>query len=182
MAVCDFAETFQAITVMPQGWLPSNQVGWTKLKLQQVLKTYRGDPARVSLTGQSAGGSGAWHFASLRPSLWASVSVVCAPAPPELAESLEGLPIWVIGWTGDGEMGNDDIVSALKRRRSGSVRYTRYTIAPAPPDPLYSFMVGHASYDLIYRDPRLWQWALSHQKPSAKEAWGLVDEHDTIGP
>ncbi|CAE7462357.1 Ank2 [Symbiodinium natans] len=182
MAVCDFADTFEFIAVMPQGWLPQNRVGWTQVRLSQVemltkhvLERYRGDPARVSLTGQSAGGSGAWHFASLRPSLWASVSVVCAPAPPELAMSLDGLPIWVVGWTGDGEMGNDDIVAALKQRQSGSVRYTRYTLAPPPPDPLYNYMVGHASYDLIYRDPRLWQWALSHRKPAAKDAWGLPD-------
>ncbi|CAE7824246.1 Ank2 [Symbiodinium sp. CCMP2592] len=180
MAVCDFADTFQFIVVMPQGWLPQNQVGWSSVRLKQVelltkhvLEQYRGDPARVSLTGQSAGGAGAWYFASLRPSLWASVSSICAPAPPDLAMSLDGLSIWVVGWTGDGEMGSDDIVAALKQRRSAEVRYTRYTIAPPPPDPLYHYMVGHASYDLIYRDPRLWQWVLSHQKPSAKDAWGL---------
>ena len=26
-------------------------------------------------------------------------------------------------------------------------------------------------YDLIYRDPRLWRWALTQQRPSAADAW-----------
>lgn len=136
-----------------------------------MLEKYHGDPARVSLTGQSAGGAGAWRFAAEYGELWSSVSVVCAPAPPQLAESLENLQIWVVGWTGDGEMGNDDLVEALKRRTSGSVRYTRYTKAPPPPDPQYRYMLGHGSYDLIYRDPRLWQWALAQRRPIAIKAW-----------
>lgn len=31
--------------------------------------------------------------------------------------------------------------------------------------------VSGAGYDLIYRDPRLWQWALDQQRPSAVDAW-----------
>lgn len=178
MAACDFAERFEAITVMPQGWSVGDPVGWTgerlskvRLLTKHVLEKYHGDPARVSLTGQSAGGAGAWRFAAEYGELWSSVSVVCAPAPPQLAESLENLQIWVVGWTGDGEMGNDDLVEALKRRTSGSVRYTRYTKAPPPPDPQYRYMLGHGSYDLIYRDPRLWQWALAQRRPIAIKAW-----------
>ncbi|CAJ1370382.1 unnamed protein product [Effrenium voratum] len=179
MASCDFAQRFEAIAVMPQGWtLTRSPGGWDSERLGKVealtrfvLRQYSGDPARVSLTGQSAGGGGAWRFAATRPRLWATVSVVCAPTSPAVAERLEGLPIWVIGWTGDGEMGSDEVVKALKRRRSGATRYTRYTKAPPPPDPLYRDMVGHGSYDLIYRDPRLWQWALAHSRPSAAQEW-----------
>ncbi|CAK9075019.1 unnamed protein product [Durusdinium trenchii] len=178
MASCNFAQTFPAITVMPQGWTVGQRIGWSFERLQKVkqltqhvLQTYHGDPARVSLTGQSAGGAGAWRFAVDFGQLWSSVSVVCAPAPPQLAQELEGLPIWVIGDAGDGERGNDALVEALKRRHTGLVRYTRYTKAPPPPDPKYNFMLGHGSYDLIYRDPRLWQWALDQQRPSAVDAW-----------
>lgn len=179
LADCDFAETFGAIVVMPQGWLPELMLGWTREKLSTVekltrlvLKTYRGDPSRVSLTGQSAGGNGAWHFAAWRPKLWSSVSVVCSPMVGDgMAEKLMGVHVWVAGWTEDGEMGNDETVQSLKRRRTGSVRYTRYLAAPAPPDPKYSFMRGHASYDLIYRDPRLWKWALSQVNLDGTQEW-----------
>eukprot|EP00931_Biecheleriopsis_adriatica_P056928 TRINITY_DN33768_c0_g1_i1.p1 TRINITY_DN33768_c0_g1~~TRINITY_DN33768_c0_g1_i1.p1 ORF type:complete len:403 (-),score=81.34 TRINITY_DN33768_c0_g1_i1:22-1197(-) len=179
MADCDFAETFPFIVVMPQGWLPQSPgFGWTREKLEQVedltrhvLQTYHGDPERVTLTGQSAGGGGAWNFALMRPKLWAAVNVICAPADSSIAEQLEGLDIWVVGWTGDGIMGNDEVVAALKQRKAGSVRYTRYLKAPGPPDPKYRHMLHHASYDLIYRDPRLWTWALAQHRPEATALW-----------
>lgn len=181
LADCDFADTFGAIVVMPQGWLPNHMTGWTQEKLlkveeltRSVLRTYRGDPQRVSLTGQSAGGHGAWVFAASRPHLWSAVSIVCYPMPnPDFAAKLEEVPIWVAGWTEDGERGNDQSVELLKKRTSGTVRYTRYIEAPAPPDPKYNFMLGHASYDLIYRDPRLWNWTLSLVNDHGREHWQL---------
>ncbi|CAK0795422.1 unnamed protein product [Prorocentrum cordatum] len=36
MADCNFASEFQAIVVMPQGWLPGGDIGWTEDKLSQV--------------------------------------------------------------------------------------------------------------------------------------------------
>ena len=51
-----------------------------------------------------------------------------------------------------------------------SVRYTRYDKAPGPPDPLYRSMLNHASYDLIYRDPRLWEWAFAKRTLQGEEA------------
>ena len=41
--------------------------------LGRLLAALSRSEARVSLTGQSAGGAGAWHFAVLRKELWASV-------------------------------------------------------------------------------------------------------------
>lgn len=178
LADCDFADTFGAIVVMPQGFLPGSFTGWTKAKLSKVqglvrslMRKYRGDPERVTLTGQSAGGRGAWSFAASNPKLWAAVNIICMPASSSIANQLEGLPVWVVGWTGDGRHGNDDVVSALKRRKRGSVRYTRYIKAPGPPDPLYRRMYNHASYDLIYRDPRLWQWAFSQRNEVGASEW-----------
>merc|ERR1740121_2147680 len=96
---------------MPQGWLPWSFSGWTENKLGQVealtrdvLYRYRGDPARVVLTGQSAGGAGAWDFAALRPTLWSAVNVICAPADPEVASLLEGCPF---GWSGGRATGTE---------------------------------------------------------------------------
>eukprot|EP00931_Biecheleriopsis_adriatica_P093067 TRINITY_DN66814_c0_g1_i1.p1 TRINITY_DN66814_c0_g1~~TRINITY_DN66814_c0_g1_i1.p1 ORF type:complete len:357 (-),score=67.71 TRINITY_DN66814_c0_g1_i1:105-1175(-) len=182
LADCDFASTFQAIVVMPQGWLPDGSPGWTDQRLEKVerltrhvMQTYRGDPSRVTLSGQSMGGAGAWKFASLRPDLWAAVNVICAPTGhvEDIAEKLSGRAVWVVGWTGDGEAGNDEVVQALKQRSQGSVRYTRYTKAPPPPDPQYRDMLNHASYDLIYRDPRLWTWAFEQRNPEAPASWNL---------
>merc|ERR1712008_162832 len=174
LADCDFANTFKSIVIMPQGWLPERRSTWTLEKLDKiekltrnVIRRFRGDPERVSLTGQSAGGRGAWRFASMRPRLWASVSMACMPASPVMVTKLEGLHMWIIGWTGDGMRGNDAMVAALKARSSGTVRYTRYVRAPSPPDPMFRFLKNHASYDLIYRDHLFWKWVLDHRKPEA---------------
>jgi predicted peptidase len=181
MADCIFAKTFEAIVVMPQGWLPESRTGWNWHRRQsvekltkQVMKTYRGDPTKVVLTGQSAGGAGAWHFAVSRPGLWSAVNVVCAPWSPSVAKPLEGKPVWVVGNDHDGVNGNDAVVEALKQRQAGETRYTRYLNAPAPPDPQYRGMLGHASYDLIYRDPRLWSWAFDQTNPNGKLEWARV--------
>jgi len=180
LADCDFAETFPAIVVMPQGWLPGQMSGWTEPRrdkveeiTRSVLRKYRGDPARVVLTGQSEGGAGAWRFAASRPGLWSAVSVICAAAPPSVAQELEGLPVWVVGSKQDGLHGNDAVVAALKERQKGSTRYTRYIDSPAPPDPEFRDMTGHASYDLIYRDPRLWTWAFKQHSLAAGKEWGV---------
>lgn len=181
LADCDFAENFGAIVVMPQGWVKFDG-GWTDERLNQVesltrhvLRVFGGDPARVSLTGQSAGGSGVWTLAATRPELWASVSAIGAPpeSPLLLATRLEGMPIWVVGCPADGDAGNDAFIIELKHRAKGSVRYTRYTQAPPPPDPKYHKMHNAASYDLIFRDPRFWLWALSQKNAAAADQWGL---------
>lgn len=184
LADCNFADTFPAIVLMPQGWLPDDLygVGWADEKLNQVqkltqhiLKEYRGDPTRVALSGQSAGGAGVWRFAANEPNLWSSVNVICAPTSPDIATLIQDVPIWVVGWAGDGDAGNDEIVQALKEnnKMKGLVHYTRYLTAPAPPDPKYQYMTNHASYDLIYRDPRLWDWAFEQRNQAAAKRWGL---------
>eukprot|EP00747_Dinoflagellata_sp_TGD_P163782 gnl/TRDRNA2_/TRDRNA2_182840_c0_seq1.p1 gnl/TRDRNA2_/TRDRNA2_182840_c0~~gnl/TRDRNA2_/TRDRNA2_182840_c0_seq1.p1 ORF type:complete len:408 (-),score=64.59 gnl/TRDRNA2_/TRDRNA2_182840_c0_seq1:63-1286(-) len=182
LADCDFADTFNGIAIMPQGWMPNHQAkGWTSSKLatvvkitKQVITEYRGDAVRVVVTGQSAGGSGAWKIATSYPYLWAGVNIICAPVPASKVSMVERLPMWIVGYSGDGQNGNDMFVEALKRRSEGSVRYTRYNKAPAPPDPKYRHMRNHASYDLIYRDPRLWNWAWSLRNNDAVEKWAHV--------
>ena len=184
MADCSFASRFPAIVVMPQGWQLQQRTGWTHELLsrveklvQSVLREYRGDPERVVLSGQSAGGSGAAQFAARRPGLWSAVSIICSPWVGRQLQvgsgALDGKPVWIVGYTGDGEQGNDEIVGALKRRPNGTqlTRYTRYVKAPAPPDPQYRSMLNHASYDLIYRDPRLWEWMFGMRNPNGRAEW-----------
>lgn len=184
MADCSFASRFPAIVVMPQGWLPQHRTGWGRELLarvealtRSVITEYRGDPERVVLTGQSAGGTGAAQFATSRAGLWSAVNIICSPwvvrSLDTASGSLDGKPVWIVGYTGDGEHGNDDLVRALKRRPNGVelTRYTRYVKAPGPPDPQYRSMLNHASYDLIYRDPRLWQWALSTRNVHGRAEW-----------
>ena len=51
-------------------------------------------------------------------------------------------------------------------------------MAPGPPDPKYRGMANHASYDLIYRDPRLWDWAFAQTNADgAKAAFDTFVSH-----
>ena len=51
--------------------------------------------------------------------------------------------------------------------------FRRYSVAPGPPDPKYRGMANHASYDLIYRDPRLWEWAFAQTNADGAKEWGV---------
>jgi predicted peptidase len=184
LADCDFADTFPAIVVMPQGWLPhATHTGWedehTQMQVfditKHVLERFHGDPSRVVLTGQSQGSAGAWAFAARHSDLWSAVNPICGPYSPNVAASLEGVPVWVVGSVRDGTSGNDAVVEALRNRARGEVRYTRYLNSPPPPDPAFNHMDGHGSYDLIYRDPRLWMWAFDKRNAGGVQAWGLQD-------
>eukprot|EP00658_Telonema_sp_P-2_P037707 TRINITY_DN27114_c0_g1_i1.p1 TRINITY_DN27114_c0_g1~~TRINITY_DN27114_c0_g1_i1.p1 ORF type:complete len:284 (+),score=28.70 TRINITY_DN27114_c0_g1_i1:369-1220(+) len=190
MADCRFADKLEAIVVMPQGWLPSDMKvgsqGWASKQsavqklTARIIRDFSGNPARVVLLGQSAGGFGAFGFAQTSPRLWSAVGVICAPwvwrhPHQELLQVLEGLPMWIVGWTGDGEHGNDEFVATLKRRGQPNItRYTRYVRAPGPPDPLYRSMLNHASYDLILRDPRFWEWMLAQRNSVGAEQWAAI--------
>lgn len=79
--------------------------GWDRVRLARltalvaaVVKAYNVDPARVSLTGQSAGGVGAWMYAIHAPEIWAAIVPICGASvinPSIAARKLVGVPVWV---------------------------------------------------------------------------------------
>lgn len=101
-----FADTFGFVTIMPQGWTSVQSQGWDRARLVQltalvaaVVQAYNADPARVSLTGQSAGGVGAWMYAIHASEIWAAVVPICGASlmnPSIAAKKLVGVPLWVI--------------------------------------------------------------------------------------
>lgn len=177
-----FADSFRFVVVMPQGWRTFSRSGWDRDRLVQVqelvsatIGAYHVDPDRVSLTGQSVGGVGAWAYAMHAPETWAAVVPVCGASPVSAAvaaRKLTGMPVWVFHSEDDSAMPvglSDAMVGALRddRRRANDaapVKYTRYRTAPPPPDPKYSDMFGHASYDLAYRDAALYTWLLERRR------------------
>lgn len=58
-------------------------------------------------------------------------------------------------------VGGDDKDS---RPFPGEVVYSRYKNAPGPPIPEYASMVGHASYDLAFRDVFLYRWMAKQRR------------------
>src|SRR3569833_2264395 len=72
-------ERFPAVVVFPQahadgtpGWQLKNADA-AMLALKNTIAAFRGDPARVYLTGYSAGGNGVWYMASRHPDEFAAL-------------------------------------------------------------------------------------------------------------
>ena len=163
-----------------RGWTPQNFERVDRL-ISKVLNEHAGDPTRVSLTGQSMGGGGLWRYAQARRSLFAALVPVCAAvAPPQgrvdvcCAEAGSKAPpanccppVWIFHGANDRTVPvkySDDWAEKLRRQHpQQEVRYTRYEWAPAPPMPEFARLVGHASYELAYREAALYEWLLGQR-------------------
>ena len=173
-------ENFPFIVVLPQ--CPKNR-WWTEPDMQalalkaldQTVKEFNGDARRISLTGLSMGGYGAWLIAASNPGRFAALVVVCGgvrPPPgvpvPEgngvlassadpygaVAAKIGKTPVWLF------HGGADPVVPVSESRKmadalksaGGDVRYNEYE------------GVGHNSWDKAYAEPELFPWLLAQRK------------------
>jgi predicted peptidase len=183
-ALDEYGARYPAIIVIPQC---RDGVEWYGAMEEQALAAleasiveFRGDRRRVTLTGVSMGGAGAWYMARL-PDRFAAVVPVSAEVvrqdgdpfpvklPPDLAAILESsnprdalaraigsTPVWVFHGADDPEIPADEsrwMVAAL-RAVGNAVRYTEY---PA---------TGHNAWDRAYADPQLAAWMTQRQRPA----------------
>lgn len=176
-----FADEFPFIVIAPCSTCSGNSRGWTTPNLPKVqqlvartISQHRGDPTRVSLTGQSMGGGGLWHYASKAPRMWSALVPVCAAARPSqsLADGscckqgpAHGCcpPVWAFHGANDRVVPvtySDRMIEMLRAHTLREVRYTRYEDAPPPPMHEFGNLIGHGSYELAYRDPELYAWLL----------------------
>src|SRR5881409_3697910 len=172
------AESFPAVVVLPQA--PRDSV-WSGAParaamqaLDAALREFRGDSARVYLTGLSMGGYGTWQlalehagrFAALvpicggirSPSALASIRVAGVPADAAdtyayVAARLVDTPVWLFHGDADGAVPVSESRSMAQalRQASGDVRYTEYA------------GVGHNSWESAYNEPELWRWLFAQR-------------------
>lgn len=170
-------DRWRAIVVCPQK--PSASTEWEEHEgavlaaVARVRRRYRVDPSRLVLTGLSQGGHGALAIAARHPGTWAALVPVCGYAAArhqgpaafpgnarQLAQRLAGTPVWAF----HGEA--DDVVPAAETRavvdalREAGAR-PRATFYPG---------VGHACWDLAYREPDLAGWVLGQRRPTPAAA------------
>jgi predicted peptidase len=179
-AIRRHAERVPAIVVFPQclkdRWWPEPEMQAQALKaLDQAMKEFNGDPARVYLTGISMGGYGTWAIASSNPSRFAALAPVCGGVrtPPRVAipsgtpdpnaasdpyqavaQKVGSTPVWVFHGGADTVVPVSEsrkMVDALKAS-GGNVRYNEYE------------GVGHNSWDKAYSEPEFFSWLLSHKR------------------
>jgi predicted peptidase len=181
-AIHQHADRFPAIVVFPQAHA-DNTPGWQKqggqaalAAVDKAISEFNGDPARVYLTGFSAGGNGSWYLASHYPERFAALVPVCGFVtefrgttsgvmyPPlssaadqyaALAKLVSKLPIWI--FHGD----SDKTVSVEQSRRmtaalkaiGANVQYTEF---PG---------VDHNAWDPAYARADLIDWMLKQKRP-----------------
>lgn len=180
MADCTFADTFNGLVIMPQGWTGSETPGWSSERLGKakaitkfVMEKFNGDADKVIVTGTAEGATGALEFAKAYKDLVSAVILTDA-AGLAYTGGLEGVPVYV---TGDGSQSNiasiDSLVVALKARASGVTRYARYVNAPSAADPGFAPGYGHSSY-LFFLNREFWfNWAYQYTNTGGRSGWDM---------
>ncbi len=153
---------FPFITVSPQcpehtTWIM--QADALLLLLDDVMRRYAVDPARVYLTGLSMGGYGAWYLGSEHPERFAAVVPVCGGfngllGYPERVCGLRYTPVWAFHGAKDKIVSPSESRILVRKLRScgGSVRLTIY------PD------AGHDCWTRTYANPRLYAWLAQQRR------------------
>ena len=150
--------SFPALAIFPQArqtWANDSADAKAALAaLDDVLKDYKIDRNRVSLTGLSMGGSGSWQMAAAHPDRFAALVTICGQGKPELAASVKAMPTWTVV----GDMDRDATVQSVRlfsqalRDAGAKVNETEYR------------SVGHNSWDRAYTNPLLIDWLVSAVK------------------
>lgn len=155
--LADSGHEFPFILVTPQCAASSQwvaELSTLSLLLDDVVATHRVDPARISVTGLSMGGYGAWSLAVRYPDRFASIAPICGGLWMQSAAPIRHLPVWAFHGDADDVVpiaATEQIVTELQSL-GADVRFTRYE------------GVGHDSWTETYENPELYGWLLSHRR------------------
>jgi predicted peptidase len=144
------------------------------LLLSRLTKELSIDTNRFYLVGQSMGGNGVWEYGVKNKDMFAAMVPVCGYVDRKNAKTgervgiiskmLSDKPIYVFHAATDAIVSvdhSDGMVESLKNAGNQNVQYTRYDDAPGLPN--YGPRgAGHASYELAFKDEKLYQWLLKH--------------------
>lgn len=153
----DAGHEFPFVLVTPQcpessQWVA--ELSTLSMLLDEVVGSHRIDPARISVTGLSMGGYGAWSMAVRYPDRFAAIAPICGGMWLQSAAPIRNLPVWAFHGDADDVVpisASEQIVTEL-RSLGAEVRFTRY---PG---------VGHDSWTETYDNPGLYEWLLSHRR------------------
>jgi predicted peptidase len=186
-AIRRFPDRLPAIAIFPQA-RADKMPGWHQAggraaltALDAAIEEFSGDPARVYLTGYSAGGNGTLFLASRHPRRFAALLVICpfvaefrgtssgvlypSLAMPgdddpyaSVARRIAHLPTWIFHGDADPIVSVDEsrkLAAALKAA-GASVQYTEL---PG---------VNHDAWTPAYARTDVFEWLLRQQRPSVR--------------
>ena len=152
-----------AYVVMPQ--LPSGEAGWNGVTeglaelIDAVVEDCGADADRVSLTGHSMGGTGAFAVAAALPGRFSCVAPLSGSVRDsrEMRAALADLPVWAIAGA------QDDVVDPA------AARDFLAALRAVNPDARYTEVEGAGHFDLPARayldgEVGLVRWLLSHER------------------
>ncbi len=161
-----FKDYFPFIVLCPQcpprgeRWDQPQMYKAVSLIVDAAIKSVRADPDRVYLTGLSMGGKGCWLAAMEGGDRFAAIAPMCSgfTTPPDAAQKLKYVAVWMIAGAQDGESVNHDneMVGVLK----GNLAEVRNTIVPG---------ADHGVWPAFYASDQFYEWMLSHKRPNAQE-------------
>lgn len=116
--------------------------------ISELEEEFNIDTTRRYISGQSMGGSGAWHFILNHPKMFTAAIIVCGGANPDLAKKVTDIPLWVFHGEKDDRISVDfsrNMVTAIQEA-GGNPKYNEF------PD------VGHGSWHQAYDTPGVLDW------------------------
>ena len=152
---------FPFIVISPQcpkdQWWPGDvQQHLLAELLDSVLTRFNADPQRVSVTGLSMGGFGAWTLAARYPHRFAAAVPICGGGDPEDALQLKSVPFWVFHGAKDFGVPlklSEEMVAAVQSA-GGQAKLTVYPEA------------GHDSWTETYKNEAVYDWLLAQRRES----------------
>ncbi len=152
---------FPFIVISPQcpkdQWWPGDvQQHLLAELLDSVLTRFNTDPQRVSVTGLSMGGFGAWTLAARYPHRFAAAVPICGGGDPDDAMQLKSVPFWVFHGAKDFGVPlklSEEMVAAVQSA-GGQAKLTVYPEA------------GHDSWTETYKNEAVYDWLLAQRRES----------------
>lgn len=148
--------------------------------LDDAMREFHGDPARVYLTGHSMGGYGTWLIAARNPGRFAALAPIAGGVKPPfgykvpeddlfkkgldpeavVAQAVGHTPVWIFHGKKDWLVPIDNARRMLAhvKELGGDARLTELE------------GVGHRSDIPAYDLPAFWEWLGSHKLPEAQAA------------
>lgn len=125
--------------------------------IDHVASKLRIDETRIYATGLSMGGYGTWRLAASHPERFAAILPICGGGDPAtMAANLHSVPIWAFHGAKDSvvPVTESEKMADAVTKAGGKVRLTVYADAE------------HDSWTPTYSNPEVYNWLLSHQKPT----------------
>ncbi len=154
-------ERFPCLVLMPQcasgdNWWSATAKSHIDKAIEHTFESYNVDRTRISLTGLSLGGFGAFAYGADHPELFSAIMPVCGGGIARDAATIAKLattPMRVFHGADDSVVSprmSRDMVAAITAA-GGTIQYTEY------PD------TKHNSWDQAYGDPEAIAWLLAQR-------------------